>query len=185
MKPPRGLSAEEAALWARLASTVTPLRRQPAKPLPVASVAAPPAPPSPVKRAPKGRIPPPPPPKPQPTPAPSAGLDTSWERKLARASIEPDFTLDLHGHTLDQAHHRLDQGLMQAKAMGARLVLLITGKPRPVHAADRAERRGAIRAKVLDWLAAGPHASDIAAVRGAHRRHGGEGALYLVLRRPR
>jgi DNA-nicking Smr family endonuclease len=116
---------------------------------------------------------------------PGPGLDSSWERKLAQASIEPDFTLDLHGHTLDQAHGRLDMGLTQAKAMGARLVLLITGKSRPVDAADRGTRRGAIRAKVLDWLAAGPHASDIAAIRKAHRRHGGEGALYLVLKRRR
>jgi len=113
------------------------------------------------------------------------GLDASWERKLARASLAPDFTLDLHGHTLDQAHRRLDSGLMQAKAMGARLVLLITGHPRPTDAADRGSKRGAIRAKVLDWLAAGPHASDIAAIRPAHRRHGGTGALYLVLRRTR
>ena len=79
----------------------------------------------------------------------------------------------------------LDAGLAQARAMGARLVLLITGKPRPVDAADRGTRRGAIRAKVLDWLAAGPHASDIAAIRQAHRRHGGDGALYVVLKRKR
>jgi DNA-nicking Smr family endonuclease len=117
--------------------------------------------------------------------SPTHGLDSAWERKLARAHIEPDFTLDLHGHTLDQAHARLDQGLMQAKAMDARLVLLITGKSRPVDAADRGTRRGAIRAKVIDWLAAGPYASDIAAIRPAHRRHGGEGALYLVLKRRR
>jgi DNA-nicking Smr family endonuclease len=117
--------------------------------------------------------------------SPDRGLDASWERKLARASIAPDFTLDLHGHTLEQAHARLDAGLAQAKAMGARLVLLITGKARPAPSADRGSRRGAIRAKVLDWLAAGPHASDIAAIRQAHRRHGGDGALYVVLRRRR
>jgi DNA-nicking Smr family endonuclease len=74
---------------------------------------------------------------------------------------------------------------MQAKALGARVVLVITGKPRPAEAADRGERRGAIRAKVLDWLAAGQHASSIAAIRNAHRRHGGDGALYLVLRKGR
>jgi DNA-nicking Smr family endonuclease len=113
------------------------------------------------------------------------GLDSTWDRKLRTAKIEPDFTLDLHGLTLDGAHARLDHGLTQAKAMGARLVLLVTGKPRPVDAADRGTKRGAIRAKVLDWLAAGPHGSDIAAVRNAHRRHGGEGALYIVLRRKR
>ena len=107
------------------------------------------------------------------------------DRAAPRAAIEPDFTLDLHGHTLDQAHRRLDAGLGQAQAMGARLVLLVTGNPRPVDAADRGTRRGAIRAKVLDWLAAGPHASDIAAIRQAHRRHGGDGALYVVLKRKR
>ena len=85
----------------------------------------------------------------------------------------------------DYAVNTFNTGLDQAKAMGARLVLLITGNPRPVDAADRGTRRGAIRAKVLDWLAAGPHGADVAAVRPAHRRHGGAGALYLVLRRRR
>ncbi len=69
--------------------------------------------------------------------------------------------------------------------MGARLVLVITGKPRSAAAADRGTQRGAIRAKVLDWLAAGAHSSRIAAVRGAHRKHGGEGALYIVMKKPR
>src|SRR3546814_9901396 len=57
---------------------------------------------------------------------------------------------------------------------------LFRSKPRPADPADRAHRRGAIRAKILDWLAASSHGPTIAAVRGAHRRHGGEGALYLV-----
>jgi len=69
--------------------------------------------------------------------------------------------------------------------MGARVVLVIAGKPRPVDAADRGSARGAIRAKLLDWLAAGPHGSSVSAVRAAHRKHGGEGALYLVLKRGR
>jgi len=190
MKPPRGLSAEEAALWGRVAATVTPLRPK-----------APPVPVEPTPRSSTGPASPPAarPPRPAGAPlpplkedrgqtqplSPDRGLDASWERKLARAELTPDFTLDLHGHTLDQAHQRLDMGLGQAKAMGARLVLLITGKSRPVDAADRGTRRGAIRAKVIDWLAAGPHGSDIAAIRKAHRRHGGEGALYLVLKRRR
>ncbi|MEO0062122.1 MAG: hypothetical protein RLZZ08_682 [Pseudomonadota bacterium] len=188
MKPPRGLSAEEAALWAQLANTVTPLKgrralpKAPAAlaPAPVASTAV-----APVKKL-RGRVPPPRPVAAAPVAAGSGpGLDSHWERRLGRATLDPDFTLDLHGHTLDQAHVRLDMGLAQAKAMGARMVLLITGKPRPVDAADRGEKRGAIRAKILDWLAAGPHGSDIAAIRNAQRRHGGDGALYLVLRRGR
>ncbi|TIX51063.1 Smr/MutS family protein [Alteraurantiacibacter aquimixticola] len=184
-KAPRGLSEAEAALWAKVAASVTPLepRRTEHKPLLTQPASAPIAKPAPRV---KGRVPKPlVPPAPAPAPVHDSGLDSHWERRLTRASTEPDFTLDLHGHTLDQAHRRLDTGLMQAKAMGARLVLLITGKPRPVDAADRGEKRGAIRAKILDWLAAGPHGSDIAAVRTAHRRHGGEGALYLVLRRRR
>ena len=195
MKAPRGLSPGEAALWRRLTATVVPL--DPLRALlgegdqPQAGGGVSPEKPPPPNKPPAAKTPPPPVLRPG-GPPPRAklgedrlGLDSSWERKLAQASIDPDFTLDLHGHTLDQAHVRLDQGLMQAKAMNARLVLLITGKSRPVDAADRGTRRGAIRAKVIDWLAAGPHAGDIAAVRNAHRRHGGEGALYLVLKRRR
>lgn len=112
-------------------------------------------------------------------------LDANWDRKLARGLAQPDFTLDLHGCTLDAAHGRLLHGLAQAKAMQARLVLLVTGRPRPADPADRTSRRGAIRAKVIDWLAASEHAHDIAAIRGAHPRHGGHGALYIILKRRR
>ena len=188
---PRGLSADEAVLWGQLAATVKPMHKAPplqAKvAVPVAGggakpAVAKPAPLEPPKRV-KGRVPPPRPAPVAPKPTPAPGLDSHWERRLARTSTSPDFTLDLHGCTLDQAHTRLDAGLFQAREMGARLVLVITGKSRPVDAADRGDKRGAIRAKILDWLAAGSHASAIAAVRPAHRRHGGEGAIYLVLRR--
>ena len=63
---------------------------------------------------------------------------------------------------------------------GDRLVLLVTGHQR---SGEPPIRRGAIRAAVHDWLAASRHAGQIAAVRGAHRRHGGGGSLYIVLRR--
>ncbi len=197
MRTPRGLSPEEKALWQRVASTVKPLHPAPPragegdqpKAGGGARAALTPPPPKNQPKALKGRVPPPLPPKAVPVPKQVLperhGLDSSWERKLKGARIDPDFTLDLHGHTLDAAHVRLDRGLAQAKAMGARLVLVVTGKPRPVEHADRGERRGAIRAKILDWLAAGPHGADIAAVRAAHRRHGGDGAVYIVLRRGR
>jgi DNA-nicking Smr family endonuclease len=114
------------------------------------------------------------------------GLDASWDRKLARGVVQPDVTLDLHGATLDAAHARLEHGLAQALAQGARVMLLITGRPRVSDDhVGRAGQRGAIRAKFLDWLAAGPHAGRIAAIRPAHPRHGGAGAVYLVLRKPR
>ena len=114
------------------------------------------------------------------------GLDSTWDRKLTRGSINPDVTIDLHGMTLATAHDRLNGGIAQALAMGARVILLIAGKHRPHGEHDqRGERRGAIRAKLLDWLAASPHAGRIAAVRAAQPRHGGDGAVYIVLRKAR
>jgi len=201
VKPPRGLSAEEAEAWARVAETVRPLvrprmRRSSAASPPLPSQAEVPTPSridlesalAGARKARPGR-------SAEPTvsvavadrkPAPPAGgLDSHWDRRFRAGSIEPDFTLDLHGHTLDQAHTRMIDGVAQARAMGARVVLLITGKPRPAEAADRASKRGAIRAKVLDWLAASSHGAAIASIRTAHIRHGGEGALYLVLKRAR
>ena len=193
---PRGLSEDEAAAWAKLAQSVTPIEgravpkmapkgadKTPAK-IPIRqadnSMAAM------LSKAPSQ----PRQPASKPVLQPSSqsrqtGLDGSWEKKLRSGQVAPDFTLDLHGHNLDSAHARLESGMMQARAMDARVVLLIAGKLRPVDAADRGSRRGAIRAKILDWLAAGPHGSAIAAVRKAHRRHGGEGALYLILKRRR
>ena len=188
MRPPRGLSAAEAALWAQVAQTVRPLAgKRVRKP----EIVSPPL----IQAAIKPLVSPKSKPQAAPAPAPAArprpqsldqhGLDSSWERKLAKAAIAPDFTLDLHGFGLDAAHGRLDSGLALALAQGARMVLVITGRARPVDAADRGSRRGAIRAKLLDWLAAGPHGSRIAAVRPAHPRHGGAGAVYVVLRKPR
>jgi len=116
----------------------------------------------------------------------SEGLDGSWDRKLARGAIVPDMTIDLHGMNLEMAHARLIGGIAQSLAMGARVILLIAGKSRPHGAHDaRGERRGAIRAKLLDWLAHSPHAGQIAAVRPASPRHGGAGAVYIVLRKAR
>lgn len=192
MRRPRGLLPDEAELWDRVARTVTPLRRisrRAAEAEPVLPEPVEPAPPRPVTKA-KGRVPPPLPPpvaaaEERRRPLDRHGLDGTWEKKLARAEVHPDFTLDLHGHGLDAAYDRLDHGLAQALAMGARVVLVITGKPRPVEAADRGERRGAIRAKLLDWLAHGSHAHRIASVRSAHRKHGGAGAVYVILKRTR
>ena len=123
----------------------------------------------------------PPPPRPARKP-PGETLDGSWDRRLSRGLVAPDSMVDLHGHNLATAYDLLDRRLEQAIGSGARLMLLVTGKP---PGPDRPGKRGAIRAAVGDWLAASRHAADIAAVRGAHPRHGGAGALYIILRRPR
>jgi DNA-nicking Smr family endonuclease len=82
--------------------------------------------------------------------------------------------------TLDTAWSAIDHALDRSIAAGDRVLLLITGHHRP---GDAPVQRGRIRAAVHDWLAASRHAFMIAAVRGAHRRHGGGGSLYIVLRR--
>ncbi|AXB75621.1 Smr/MutS family protein [Novosphingobium sp. P6W] len=191
-RPGRRLTAEETEIWAQVARTVKPLeKRRPASAVAIAeatrTVAEAPPPPLPVRKV-KGRVPPPLAPRPVP-PKPKAEtqahLDGSWDKRITKGTLMPDFSLDLHGATLDQAYTRLMHGLTQARAMGARVVLIVTGKSRPVDAADRGTARGAIRAKVSDWLSASDHASDIVAIRGAHRRHGGQGAIYVVLKKRR
>ncbi|MEG3088708.1 Smr/MutS family protein [Sphingomonas sp. PB4P5] len=109
-------------------------------------------------------------------------LDGSWDKKLSRGLVSPDCSIDLHGHNLSTAYATLDGALEQSIRMGDRVVLLVTGKP-PRAESERPHARGAIRAAVGDWLAGSRHASHIAAVRGAHPRHGGAGALYIILRR--
>lgn len=192
-RPGRKLSSEEAEVWSKVTRTVTPLARRTSVPAAdgkdeaKGSGATPPAAASsPVVRKVKGRVPPALPLKPVPPKAKGeAGLhlDGSWEKRISKGTLVPDFSLDLHGCNLDAAYQRLMHGLAQARAMGARVVLVVTGKPRSVDAMDRGERRGAIRAKVSDWLAASEHAGDIVAIRAAHRRHGGPGAIYIVLKR--
>ena len=84
--------------------------------------------------------------------------------------------------SLDGAWRAIERALEQAIARGDRVLLLITGHQR---SGEPPIRRGAIRAAIHDWLAASRHAPDIAAVRGAHPRHGGGGSLYIILRRRR
>lgn len=165
----RKLSTDERALWRRVVESVRPLHAM-AEPKEEPVPAAPAAPrPRPAQK----------PPAPAPKSALGTTLDGSWDRRLSRGLVQPDATLDLHGHNLATAYALLDARLERALAGGARLLLLITGKPRT----GGDEKRGAIRAAVGDWLAASRHAPGIAAVRNAHPRHGGAGALYIVLRR--
>lgn len=169
----RALSPEEAALWARVASTIRPLSREKNDPQAPELI--------PEKRP---VVPARPRPVPASVPSPrgvGSTLDGSWDKRLGSGSVEPDRIVDLHGMTLDGAWRTIDRELDRAVAHGDRVILLITGHHR---SGDPPVRRGAIRAAVHDWLAASRHAPDIAAVRGAHRRHGGGGSLYLILRRP-
>lgn len=176
----RRLGPEEKALWEKVIATVRPLHAQAAAAEPAAeppaAAASPPSRPERPKALSAGAKTAPP-----TRPQPGTTLDGTWDRRLSRGLVQPDLTVDLHGHDLGGAYALLDSRLEQAVGMGARLLLLITGKP--PSGAERPVKRGAIRAAVGDWLAASRHAGRIAAVRGAHPRHGGAGALYIVLRR--
>lgn len=109
-------------------------------------------------------------------------LDSTWDRRIHKGAIVPDISVDLHETNLSGAYARLDRALEQAIHQKLRVVLLVTGKPRG-HDRASGQGRGAIAAVVRDWLAASRHASAISAVRQAHPRHGGEGALYIILKR--
>lgn len=172
---PRRLSAEERALWAKVIDTVRPLHGAlpPAEAISsgTETIAAPLLP----QRREAAR------PKPVTVRAqPGITLDGSWDRRLSRGLIQPEMSVDLHGHNLATAYALLDRSLERAISAGCRTLLLITGKP---PSGEPPVARGKIRAAVGDWLGASRHAADIAAVRNAHPRHGGAGALYIVLRR--
>lgn len=181
----RRLDDVEKVLWGRVIETVKPLHiirpaveakaaMPPAKPLAkpqkisqpsgeVAKVATP------VKRS-AWKLPP-----------PHHNLDGHWDRRINRGAIVPDISIDLHDANLSRAYSRLDGALEQAIAQRLKIVLLVTGKPR-THDRASGEGRGAIAAVVRDWLAASRHARHISAVRNAHPRHGGAGALYIFLK---
>jgi DNA-nicking Smr family endonuclease len=175
----RGLSPEEQALWAKVTETIRPLSREPlATPAQAVADARPVPPPIPARA--KGPPPRAATPAILPRPAIANTLDASWDRKLRSGAVQPDRVVDLHGHDLERAWQAIDRALDSALINGERVLLLITGHARP---GDPPVRRGRIRAAVDDWLAASRHRERIAAVRGAHRRHGGGGSLYVILRR--
>ena len=173
-KPP---APDGHALWQRVAETVRPLKGTSARSRMTSS-----APPPPFDFTPRTPV----------VPAarqngPGETLDGGWDRRLRRGVVAPDVTIDLHGHTLLSAQAQLEAGLAAAILRGARLILLVTGRP-PRERGERIDGRpvrGAIRASVGDWLHGSRHAGHVAAVRNAHPRHGGAGALYIVLRRGR
>lgn len=168
----RRLDAEERALWRKVTASVRPLGAAAPPPVPPSLPADMPARPVRLPLPPRAAAVP---------PRPAADtLDGGWDRRLKRGIVAPERSIDLHGHSLAAAHAALEAELERALADDVRVLLVVTGRARP-----GTERRGLIRAAIGDWLAASRHAGRIAAVRGAHPRHGGGGALYVILRRRR
>ncbi len=185
----RGLEDQEKALWGRVIESVKPLhpvrpaalKKSVAVKSPPATIAKPKAALRKTDAAPAAKSVPKSGPKPLIASPPST-LDGSWDRRIGKGAIIPDVSVDLHGRGLSGAYARLDGALEQAIAQRMRVILLVTGKARS-HDRASGQGRGAIATVVRDWLAASRHAASISAVRNAHPRHGGTGALYIVLKR--
>jgi DNA-nicking Smr family endonuclease len=102
------------------------------------------------------------------------GVNRETVSRLAGAEPPPEATLDLHGHTHDAARTRLERYLDDSLAQRRRCVLVVTGKSTRGTGAT-------LQSEVPGWLA-GPLASRVLAFARARAEHGGEGALYVLLR---
>jgi DNA-nicking Smr family endonuclease len=179
------LSPEDRRLWARVSGSAAPHKVR--KPLLAATTADPPARPSAgPKPAVSGQPRPPQPvplaPRPDPAPAhPRArgapeALEPRRQRRLSRERDPIDARIDLHGYGRFQAQDALTAFLLRAQARGHGAVLVITGQ-------GRRGGSGVIRASVHEWLTAPALRGVVSGYAPAARRHGGEGALYVTLRR--
>jgi DNA-nicking Smr family endonuclease len=180
----RGLTEDERRLWANVAKDVEPLRRGRRKARPSSeegTFASTPAPDDAAR--PEVRLRPVPTAVSQPkaaAPPPLASLPRRDRQRLARGSMALDGRLDLHGLTQAQAHGALLRFLAGARERGACFVLVITGKGGPA-----GEGRGVLRRQVPLWLALPEFRALVTGFEAAHAGHGGEGALYVRLRRKR
>jgi len=179
----RPLTGEDRRLWDKVGRSLDKPRTQPAEPDAADDA------PAPATRTPPRFIKPPKPlaaaaatpgPAPQPTTAHAApqALEPRQQRRLARERDPIDARIDLHGLSRFQAQDALTAFLVTAQARGFRAVLVVTGK-------GSRGTPGVIRASLADWIAHPPLRAVVAGVAGAHRRHGGEGAIYVTLRRLR
>jgi DNA-nicking Smr family endonuclease len=105
--------------------------------------------------------------------------------RLARGGVAIDARIDLHGMTQQAAHGRLVRYLREAQARGHRIVLVITGKGRPLGDNGDGEVRGVLRRAVPMWLSAAEMRPFVVGFGEAAPPHGGSGALYVRIRRPK
>jgi DNA-nicking Smr family endonuclease len=189
----RDLDVEDLRLWAVVSSTVRPLKPAPKPSLPLVGRERRAAPgvgesevataANPTKNKSAARHPHPAAARPAlPTrgregPAPPADVDANLHRRLARGRETLAARIDLHGMTQDAARAALAGFIRRSVDDGWRAVLVITGKG--------VSGDGVLRRRVPDWLAEAPIREHVAGVSEAHRRHGGEGALYVALKRKR
>jgi DNA-nicking Smr family endonuclease len=105
------------------------------------------------------------------------GIDRRNWLRLKRGQVMIEQTIDLHGLTQEQAHERLSRFLAEAQQSGLRCLLVVTGKG--------LAQGGVLRHMVPRWLNEGPNRERVLAFAPAQPKHGGAGALYLLIRRKR
>jgi DNA-nicking Smr family endonuclease len=120
-----------------------------------------------------------PPPKPAPRLEP---LDRRLKQRLARGSEPIEARIDLHGRTQDEAHAVLLRFLRKAQDDGAKFALVITGKG--ARARDEWSERGVLKRQVPLWLKLPEFRVYVVGFEPAHVGHGGEGALYVRIKKP-
>jgi DNA-nicking Smr family endonuclease len=175
----RALSEEDRELWDLVAKQVKPLRKHRATKLHAApraesSPATPAAKPAPSARplaaAPAPRMA-------KPAMPPLAPLGKRERTKLSRGRSEIEARLDLHGMTQMRAHRALTGFLHRAHHDGLTFVLVITGKGRS------GGESGVLRRQVPEWLSLPEFRAFVVGFEEAGIGHGGEGALYVRIRR--
>ena len=173
-----------AELWERVARSTRPLH----KARPTAKSAIPKAVKKPEAKEPQSALGPAVKLAPKPSPvAKGEALDRGTARKLERGHLAVEARLDLHGMKQREAHAALRRFLKSAQGKGYRHVLVITGKGTGVDTRRsfyEEDERGVLRQAVPHWLAAPDLAHVVVSFSLAPRRLGGEGALYVRLRRP-
>lgn len=163
---PRKLKPDEAHLWGHVTATVRPLPGRLAPTVrPPAVEAAPAHLPLPAKAAAR---------KPGPSRPPET-IEPGRHKRIVRGHEPLEARIDLHGMTHDRARAALEGYIRRVWDEGYREVLVITGKG--------TQGDGVLRRFTPEWLAAQPLREIVAGVSQAHRRHGGEGALYVALKR--
>ena len=177
----RSLSEEERALWESVAKEIKPLRKKPRATKAQANSHAADGPAavklaeSSLKPFPSGKL------SQRPAPPPLARLARRERAQLSRGKKEIDARLDLHGMTQTRAHRELSGFLHRAHRNGLSFVLVITGKGK----IGAESERGVLRRQVPQWLALPEFRSLVVGFEQAHIGHGGEGALYVRIRRAR
>jgi DNA-nicking Smr family endonuclease len=124
-------------------------------------------------------------------PPPLSDLDRRKARKVGAGRIEIEGRIDLHGMRQAEAHAALRRFLLRGYAEGRRWVLVITGKGAPLRRGEedgglvgvRDDERGVLKRNVPRWLEEPELRAIVVGFTTAAIRHGGDGALYVQLRR--